>query len=131
MRLALMLGLTIIVVAMTACGAADHSTSVQIVATNPDAGRAVFAFSCNPPRGNVGLPWQACSGVLKDPALVEHPLSVDGCFGLISTGWQLTIHGRIRGKRFHSAVSTCWRGRMISELTLPNPWEHLVSGPAR
>ena len=77
--------------------------ALTILAVNPNAGRAVFHVSCPGAK--------ACSALAVQPLLVTAPRPFV-CWGGTLSWWDLTLTGRLNGRRFRSHVSTCWTPQM-------------------
>lgn len=107
----------------------DTTTEVKILAVNPHVGRAIFRLSCGPPaEGDIPSPERACAALRENPGLVTSPRRFI-CGGGYGAGWDITISGRIEGRRFRSRTGTCWTPQMetISRLGIASTLDsHLV-----
>jgi hypothetical protein len=79
----------------------------------------VFRLSCNPPRGNVPQPVQACAAIAAQPTLLTKPKAAPVCF---QDPFFISISGRMNGKPFQTGVGTCWAGMpLVNVLGLGPP----------
>jgi hypothetical protein len=103
----------ILALSLVGCGSQSvtPSTDLTLVALNPWVGRAVFHLACPPPGGDLRDPARACAAVAAHPELVTSPKPFT-CFGGTSSWWDITIAGRLRGRRIHTHTSTCWTPQM-------------------
>ena len=109
------------------CGK-SAGTSLTILAVNPWVGRAEFHLTCAPPGGDVPRPARACAALSAEPSLATRPTAFV-CRGGTFSWWDLTITGRVRGRRIHSHVDTCWtrQMRLVGKLGIARALQaHLV-----
>ncbi len=88
-----------------------HSTDLTLLAVNPSVGRASFHLACGPAGGDIGNPGRACAALAARPELVTNPKPFS-CYGGTFSWWDITITGRLRGRRIHTHTSTCWTPQM-------------------
>ena len=95
------------------CGkrSVGHSTDLTLLAVNPSVGRASFHLACGPAGGDLENPARACAALAAQPDLVINPKPFT-CLGGTFSWWDLTITGRLRGKRIRTHTSTCWTPQM-------------------
>jgi hypothetical protein len=98
---------------LTGCGGASvpSGTALEIFAENPSVGRAAFHLGCTPARGDLPDNASACAALASTPTLVTKPKPFT-CFGGTFSWWDITISGRLDGRRIHHKVSTCWTPQM-------------------
>lgn len=82
--------------------------NLTLVAANQFGARAVFHLTCDPARGNVPHPDEACAAIAAQPSLVTKPKG----FSCFATAWDFTILGRMNGKPVHTKVVSCWTPQM-------------------
>jgi hypothetical protein len=113
MRLGWLVILLLALASLTACGndSAPPSIALKITAVNPYVGRAIFHLHCTPPRGDLVDNGRACAALAAEPTLVSSPKPFV-CLGGTTSWWDITISGRIDGRRLHRSVSTCWTPQM-------------------
>jgi hypothetical protein len=87
------------------------STDLTLLAVNPCVGRAAFHLACAPTGGDLGNPARACAALVARPQLVTSPKPFT-CFGGTFSWWDISITGRLRGRRIHTHTSTCWTPQM-------------------
>jgi hypothetical protein len=92
------------------CGTSTRTT-LTILAVNPSVGRAEFHLTCAPAGGDVPRPARACAALAAEPSLVTRPKPFV-CRGGTFSWWDLTLTGRLRGRRIRSHVDTCWTPQM-------------------
>jgi hypothetical protein len=116
----------LVAVSLAGCGSrsAKPSTDLTLVAVNPSVGRAVFHLACAPAGGDLGDPARACAAVAAQPELVTSPKPFV-CFGGTFSWWDITISGRLRGRRIHTHTSTCWTAQMAMIRRLGIGWQSL------
>jgi len=116
----------LVAVSLAACGSrsAKPSTDLTLLAVNPYVGRAAFHLTCAPAGGDLGDPARACAAVAAHPQLVTNPRPF-GCVGSTSSWWDITITGRLRGRRIHTHTSTCWTPQMAMIRRLEIGWQSL------
>ena len=88
-------------------------TKLTLKAVNPNVGQAVFHLTCGPAGGDVADPAAACAALDRDPKLVTEPQPYT-CLGGPSSWFDMTISGRLAGKRVHRKFSTCWTPQMTT-----------------
>jgi hypothetical protein len=119
-RLALAL---VLLTAAAGCGSGTNlaGTKLTLTAINPNVGQAIFHLDCDPARGDVTDPSAACAALSRDPALISSPQPFT-CIGGPSSWFDMTISGRLAGKRVHEKFSTCWTPQMatLGKLGLAN-----------
>jgi hypothetical protein len=105
-------------------GSANRSTHLTLLAVNPSVGRAAFHLTCAPPGGDLGNPARACAALAAHPQLVTNPKPF-GCVGGTFSWWDVTITGRLHGRRIHTHTSTCWTPQMEMLRRLGMGWPSL------
>jgi hypothetical protein len=110
-------------------GSANRSTDLTLLAVNPFVGRAAFHLTCAPPGGDLGSPAPACAALAAHPQLVTNPKPF-GCVGSTFSWWDITITGRLHGRRIHTHTSTCWTPQMAMlrrlGMGVPSLWAHML-----
>lgn len=98
-----------------ACGSGMDlaGTQLTVTAVNPNVGQAVFHLDCGPVGGDVSDPSSACAALGHDPTLITSPQPFP-CLGGPSSWFDMTISGRLAGKRVHRKFSTCWTSQMAT-----------------
>jgi hypothetical protein len=116
----------VLAVSLAGCGSRSvkPSTDLTLVALNPWVGRAVFHLSCAPAGGDLGDPARACAALAAHPQLVTSPKPFT-CVGGTTSWWDITISGRLRGRRIHTHTSTCWTPQMAMIRRLEIGWQSL------
>jgi hypothetical protein len=116
----------LVVATLAGCGSgsAGRSTDLTLLAVNPSVGRAAFHLTCAPPGGDLGSPARACAALAADPQLVSNPKPF-GCVGSTVSWWDVTITGRLHGRRIHTHTSTCWTPQMAMIRRLGMGWPSL------
>jgi hypothetical protein len=116
----------VVALSLVGCGSRSvkPSTDLTLVALNPWVGRAVFHLTCAPAGGDLGDRVRACAAVTAHPELVTSPKPF-GCVGGTSSWWDVTISGRLRGRRIHTHTSTCWTPQMAMIRRLGIGWQSL------
>jgi hypothetical protein len=112
------------------CGAqsAPPGIALKIVAVNGSVGRAVFHLRCGPAGGDMPDNRAACAALRESPKLVTSPKPFV-CAGGTTSWWDVSVSGRIAGRRLDHTVSTCWTPQMamIGRLGLGHALDsHLV-----
>ena len=100
--------------ALCGCTAAAHrptGTSLDILAVQPNVGRAAFHLRCDPPRGNLPDNAAACAALREEPSLVTNPKTFN-CAGGTTSWWDLVLTGSVDGRGIHRTISTCWTPQM-------------------
>lgn len=108
------LAVVLLVLSLTArCGSGMNlaGTKLKVTAVNPNVGQAVFHLDCGPAGGDVSDPAAACAALERDPTLITSPQPFT-CLGGPSSWFDMTISGRLAGKRVHRKFSTCWTPQM-------------------
>jgi hypothetical protein len=105
-------------------GSASRSTHLTLLAVNPSVGRAAFHLTCAPPGGDLGNPARACAALNAHPQLVTDPKPFT-CMGGMFSWWDVTITGRLHGRRIHTHTSTCWTPQMAMLRRLGMGWPSL------
>ena len=129
--------------AVSACGGHERAaaTRLTLLAVNPNVGRAVFHLSCDPPRGDVPAPAQACAALEQRPDLARRPKPFT-CFGGPFSWFDIWISGELRGEPFRARTSSCWTpqmellgrlgiGRSVQDHLVPRRTETVVAGTTR
>jgi hypothetical protein len=122
----------VVALSLAGCGSrsATPSTHLTLVALNPWVGRAVFRLDCAPPGGDLRDPARACAAVAAHPELMTSPKPFT-CFGGMASWWDITITGRLNGRKIHTHTATCWTPQMATigrlGLAWPSLRAHLVS----
>lgn len=112
----------LVVACCAACsGSGNGGTTFSIVALNAEVGRAVFHLQCDGAHGDVPDPSGACAALRAKPALVTAPKPFN-CFGGPTSHWQVTIAGRVNGKRVRRTFDTCWTPQMETIRRLGLTW---------
>lgn len=133
-----------LVVVLAGCGGGGSrpATDLTILAVNFEVGRSSFRLECLPPGGDLPDPVRACAALAAQPQLVTNPKPF-GCFGGITSWWDVTIAGRLNGKPIHRAFSTCWTPQMatlgrfgmnatvLQKHLLPRRYESVLAGTKR
>jgi hypothetical protein len=88
-------------------------TKLTLTAINPNVGQAVFHLDCGPAGGDVTDPSAACASLGRDPTLITSPKPFT-CLGGPSSWFDMTISGRLAGKRVHEKFATCWTPQMAT-----------------
>lgn len=124
------------------CNRSAPSTELTILAVNPSVGRAVFRLECEPAGGDIPRPERSCMALASDPTLVTAPKPFT-CLGGTFSWWDVTITGRLRGRRIDRNFSTCWTPQMtmigrlglewpvLQKHLLPRRHEELAAGDER
>jgi hypothetical protein len=101
--------------AAAGCGSGMNlaGTKLTLTAVNPNVGQAVFHLDCGPAGGDVSDPAAACAALRRDPKLVTSPHPYT-CIGGTTSWFDVTISGRLAGKRLHRKFSTCWTPQMAT-----------------
>ena len=104
-----------LVVLPAGCGsrAATPDTALTMLAVNPSVGRAAFHLTCAPPGGDLADPATACRAIAARPELVTRPTPFV-CYGGTTSWWDITIAGRLHGRRVHAHIATCWTPQMAT-----------------
>jgi hypothetical protein len=93
--------------------AVPPGTALNIVAVNPNVGRALFHLRCAPARGDLPDNATACAALASMPTLVRSPKPFV-CWGGTTSWWDIMISGRLDGQRIRRTVSTCWTPQMAT-----------------
>ena len=95
------------------CGnrSVGRSTDLTLLAVNPSVGRASFHVACGPAGGDLDNPARACAALAAQPELVTNPKPFT-CIGGTFSWWDITITGRLQGRRIRTHTSTCWTPQM-------------------
>jgi hypothetical protein len=103
----------LVAVSLAGCGsgASSRATDLTLVAVNTFVGRAAFHLTCSPSGGDLRNPARACAAVAARPQLVTSPKPFV-CRGGPTSWWDITISGRLRGRRIRTSTSTCWTPQM-------------------
>jgi hypothetical protein len=130
----------LVAVSLTGCGSEARSrpTKLTLLAVNTSVGRAAFHLTCSPPGGDLRHPARACAAVAARPQLVTNPKPFV-CRGGPTSWWDITITGRLRGRRIRTHTSTCWTpqmaligrlgiGRQLQAHLLPRRREAVLAG---
>ncbi len=101
--------------AAAGCGSGMNlaGTKLTLTAINPNVGQAVFHLDCDPAGGDVTDPSAACTALGRDPTLVTSPRPFT-CRGGPWSWFDMTISGRLAGKRVDEKFSTCWTPQMAT-----------------
>lgn len=107
--------LVLVVLALAGCGSGMNLTGTKptLTAVNPNVGQAVFHLDCGPAGGDVSDPAAACTALGHDPTLVTSPRPYT-CIGGPTSWFDMTISGRLEGKRVQQKFSTCWTPQMAT-----------------
>jgi hypothetical protein len=105
----------LVAVLLAGCGGGspDRSTDLTLLAVNTLVGRAAFHLTCSPSGGDLRNPARACAAVAASPRLVTDPKPFV-CRGDGTSWWDVTITGRLRGRRVATSTSTCWTPQMAT-----------------
>jgi hypothetical protein len=116
----------LVAVSLAGCGSGSTkpSTDLTLLAVNPSVGRAAFHLTCGPAGGDLSHLARACAAVAAQPQLVTRPKPFV-CFGGTFSWWDITITGRLRGRRIHTHTSTCWTPQMATIRRLGIGWPSL------
>jgi hypothetical protein len=97
------------------CGSTMNlaGTKLTLTAVNRNVGQAVFHLDCAPAGGDVSDPAAACAALGRDPTLVTSPQPFN-CIGGTTSWFDMTISGRLAGKRVQQKFSTCWTPQMAT-----------------
>jgi hypothetical protein len=121
MRSALLIAVSILLVAGCSGRQARPATQLTMLALNPYVGRAAFHLDCGPAGGDLADPAAACAAVRRRPELITEPKPYM-CMGGTSSWWDVTISGRLDGRTIRRAFSTCWTPQMATLGRLGMSW---------
>jgi hypothetical protein len=118
--------LAVVLVAwLVGCGGrTTPSTSLTLLAVNPEVGRAAFHLSCGPSGGDLRDAAGACAALAARPDLVTKPKPFV-CRGTTTSWWDVTISGRLRGREIRTHAETCWTPQMATIRRLGIGWQSL------
>jgi hypothetical protein len=105
-----------VALAASLAGCGTHvapSTSLTLLAVNPEVGRAAFHLTCGPSGGDFRDAAGACAALAERPDLVTKPKPFV-CRGGTTSWWDVTISGRLRGHAVRAHTSTCWTPQMAT-----------------
>jgi len=126
-----LVGAAMFAVILTGCGGqAAGETSIRLVADSGMGSKAVFHLRCDPARGDIAHPAQACAALKKAPDALFHPSP----FMCGAQSWKISISGRFEGRSVNVKTETCWTPQMklIDLLGIANQLNaHIVPFPVR
>jgi hypothetical protein len=104
-----------LIVPLAGCGDGprEPATALTMLAVNPYVGRSAFQLECAPAGGDLPNPSRACAALARAPQLITRPRPFV-CAGGTFSWWDVTITGRLNGKRITRAFSTCWTTQMAT-----------------